>query len=117
MIINMITNFRFRRRHKERAYVIVDRHRTRVTGCIYYNAEWPALYYVPTIQDAIARHVANNIRWENGDMFLVFRMGKRPPVVSVVAMFERMDGTLTARTISDYPDDVKEILAHLRKET
>ena len=104
------------RPEKNRSYAIEDRHYE--SGVIYYNAIRPSLYYVPTIQDAVTRHVeTNNPRWwKNGDMFLVFRMGKRPAVIRVIAMFECMDGSLTPRTISDYPDDVRKIMAALTTE-
>lgn len=117
----MILRLHFQRKAKEKAYAIVDR--CGGNGLICYNTAWPSLYYTPTVQAAIQRHVAkrrapSGCQWESGDMFLVFRMGKRPPVIAVIAMFERMDGSLTPLTITGaYPDDVKEILAHLRKET
>lgn len=98
-------------------YAVVDRRRACEGAMICYNSEWPSLYCVPSMQDAITRHVVSNaLRWKNGDMFLVFKMGKRPPVIKAIAMFECMDGGLTPRTISDYPDDVKTIIARLREE-
>lgn len=104
---------------EEHGYAVVNRRRTAEGGLIYYDPGWPSLYRVPTMQDAIKRHAAKRrpggSQWENGDMFLVFKMGQK--VIRVVAMFERMDGSLTPRTISDYPDDVKEIIARLREET